>query len=309
MAAQLRSIPRVCDVEIVRGAAADPDASPDLLLEVAHGATLQRHFDDLRAELRGSYGDDLRDFFFVNTDVGSPELARAVAARVVRDTPRRVACIGRCLVPRTFVDCNRKIDREAVPAASKAGEMTPGMPPWVADAADQRLLLDRYFAYRGVVTAAFDAVAGAGGQALFVHTYAPRSIDVPVDVNIGKALRDAYRPERIESFTLRPEVDLITHDPAGAPLAAGPLATAAAAAFAGAGFQVAHNATYPLHPVTLAHAFAVRQAAATLCLEVRRDLLLPAFVPFRELHVDAAKVERAAAPLAAAVGLAAKGAA
>lgn len=304
MAVPLRSVDRVCDVELVRGAAAAAAAPPDLLLEVAHGATLQRHFDELRAELSGRYGDDLRDFFFVNTDVGAPELARAVAERVIAAQPRRVACVVRCLLPRTFLDCNRRIERTAVPAASKAGEMTPGLPPWVVEPADQHLLLDRYFAYRDVVTVAFDQVAAAGGQALFVHTYAPRSIDVPVDANIGQALRDAYRPERIATFALRPEVDLITDEPDGRTLASPRLVAEATAALSAAGFEVARNATYPLHPVTLAHEFAARQAAATLCFEVRRDLLLPAFVPFQELRVDAAKVERAAAPLAAAVAAA-----
>ncbi|MBZ0151417.1 MAG: hypothetical protein K8J09_07780, partial [Planctomycetes bacterium] len=66
-----RSIPKVCEVELVRGAAAGAAAAPDLLLEVAHGATTAAHFDGLRAELRGDYDGSLRDFFFVNTDVGA----------------------------------------------------------------------------------------------------------------------------------------------------------------------------------------------------------------------------------------------
>jgi hypothetical protein len=171
----------------------------------------------------------------------------------------------------------------------------------VQDAGDRQLLLDRYFAYRDVVTAAFAQTMAARGRVLFVHTYAPRSIDVPVDANIGKALRAAYAPDRIGTFALRPDVDLITHDPDGRLLASAVLADRATAGFTAAGFGVARNATYPLHPVTLAHTFAVQAPEATLCLEVRRDLLLAEFVPFRELLADAAKVERAAAPLAAAV--------
>ncbi len=297
----LRSRAGVCDVEYLRGAAADAQAPPDLLLEVAHGATRAQHFTGLRSELRGSYGDDLLDFFFVNTDVGAPELARAVAERVVKSQPRRSAVVVRCALPRTFVDCNRKIDRTAAPKTSRAGEMTPGMPSWVQERSDQELLLERYFAYRDTVTAAFQQTTANGGLALFVHTYAPRSIDVPVDANIGKSLRAAYAADRIGTWTLRPAVDLITHDPDGRELASPQLAARAAAEFAAAGFEVAHNATYPLHPVTLAHSFAVQRPASTLCLEVRRDLLVPEFVPFRELLPDPAKVARAAAPLAAAV--------
>ena len=195
----IRSRAGVCDVEYLRGAAADAQAPPDLLLEVAHGATRAQHFTGLRSELRGSYGDDLLDFFFVNTDVGAPELARAVAERVVKSQPRRSALVVRCALPRTFVDCNRKIDRTAVPKASRAGEMTPGMPPWVQERHDQELLLERYFAYRDTVTAAFEQTTANGGLALFVHTYAPRSIDVPVDANIGKSLRAAYAADRIGS--------------------------------------------------------------------------------------------------------------
>lgn len=301
MGESLRARAGICDVEFVRGAAADPASPPDLLLEVAHGATRAAHFTDLRARLHSELPADLIDFFFVNTDVGAPELARAVAARVVRAQPRRTAVVVRCLIPRTFVDCNRRIERDAVGKASKAGEMTPGMPVWITDERDRQLLLDRYFAYRDAVTAAFDTTMANGGISLFVHTYAPRSIDVPVDANIGKAMRGAYAADRIGTWTLRPAVDLITHDPDGKELVSPELAARAASEFGAAGFEVARNATYPLHPVTLAHSFAVQCPTRTLCLEVRRDLLVPAFVPFRELIPDPGLVERAAAPLAAAV--------
>jgi len=185
------SVAGVCDVVIVRGVDAAPDAAPDVLFECAHGATRAAHFDGLRGELRGGYDDSLRDFFFVNTDVGSTELALAAARRLVDAQPERAVCVVRCLLPRTFVDFNRKVDRDAVPAASKPGEMTPGLQPWVQDEGDRRLLLDRYFAYRAVVERAFAVTVGAGGVAVFVHTYAPRSIDVAVDERIGERLRAA----------------------------------------------------------------------------------------------------------------------
>lgn len=297
----IRSLPGVCDVEHLHGAAAAPGAAPDLLLEVAHGATRAADFDGLRAALRGTYRDDLRDFFFVNTDVGAPELARAIAERVVQNQPRRSALIVRCRLPRTFVDCNRRIDRDTVPAASKPGELTPGLPPWVQDAADRALLLDRYFAYRGVVDAAFAMVAAGGGLTLFVHTYAPRSIDVPVDERIGERMHAAYAVDRIATWPLRHAIDLITHDPDGRELAMPQLARRAAAELEAAGFAVARNSTYALHPVTLAHTYAAQRPASTLCFEVRRDLLLDEFVPFRELLPAPPAVQRVAAPFAAAV--------
>lgn len=297
----MRSRPGVCELEYVRGAAADPAAAPDLLLEVAHGATRAAHFTDLRAQLRGDYPDGLLDFFFVNTDVGAPELASAVARHVVAARPACTALVVRCALPRTFVDCNRRIERDTVAKACAAGEMTPGLQPWVRDPADRELLLERYFAYRDTVAAAFAAVRAKNGATLFVHTYAPRSIDVPVDDNIGSALRAAYAADRIGSWPLRPHVDLITHDPGGRELASPALAARAEAEFTAAGFEVARNATYPLHPVTLAYTFAEQQPRSTLCLELRRDLLLAEFVPFRELLPEPGRVARAAAPLAAAV--------
>jgi hypothetical protein len=301
MSDRIRSEPGVCTVEVIRGSAAPADAVPDLLLEVAHGATLASHFDVLRQELVGDYDPDLRGFYFVNTDVGAPEVAMAVAARVVRTQPRRVAMVVRCLIPRTFIDCNRRIDPAAAPAATPAGAMTPGLPPWVREPRDQQLLLSRYARYRAVVTAAFAAVCGSGGLGLLVHTYAPRSIDVAVDADIMQALRAAYAPERLPTWPLRAPVDLITRDPEGKELAAAHLAQRTQAEYAAAGYEVVLNGAYSLHPVTLAHTFATAYPGRTLCLELRRDLLVPGFVPFVELHPEPARVERTAAPLAAAV--------
>ncbi len=291
----------ICEVEYLRGTMADPSAPPDVLLEVAHGATRAQHFADLRGALRGSYAADLQDFFFVNTDVGAPELARAVALRTVKMQPRRTALVVRCLLPRTFVDCNRRIDVTTVPAGTPAGALTPGLPPWIENDDDRRLLLQRYGVYRDTVTAAFAEVCGHGGLGLCVHTYAPRSIDVPVDAEIVKHLHAAYAADRIGSWPLRAAVDLISHDPDGRELASPQLVQRAQSEFTSAGFDVILNGAYSLHPITLAHGFAVAYPGRTLCLEVRRDLLVPEFTPFREMIPDPQRVDRAAAPLAAAV--------
>ena len=273
----VRSVDGVCDVEWLRGAAAGEASAPDVLFEVPHGATLGRHFDALRRELVGDYDDDLREFFFVNTDVGAPELARAAAVRLVAARPECSALVVRCHIPRTFIDCNRRVDRDAHAAASRPGEPTPGLQPWVRQARDRELLLDRYFAYRDVVEAAFAAVCGGErpggpGIALCVHTYAPRSIDVAVDDDIVGSLRAAYAPDRVETWPLRAPVDLITHDPQGTDLAHPLVVAAAEREFAAVGFDVIRNGTYSLHPSTLAHDFARRYPGRTLCLELRRDL-------------------------------------
>jgi len=297
----VRSIDKVCEVEFVRGAQADPSAPPDLLLEVPHGATRARHFDELRGELQGDYDDGLRDFFFVNTDVGAPELALAIAQQRCAANPQQSALLVRCSLPRTFVDTNRKIERDTVAAASKPGEMTPGLPPWIQHPADRELLLDRYFAYREVVEAAFAAVCGRGGTALCVHTYAPRSLAVSVDGDIGRTLRAAYAPDKIETWPLRPEVDLITHDDDGNELADAELARAVERNFVAAGVHAVRNDTYKLHPSTLAFDFARRYPGRTLCFELRRDLLLEQFTPFVELTPLPAKIHQAATPITAAL--------
>ncbi len=295
----MHSIPEVCEVALVRGARAG--ARPDLLLEVPHGATRAADFDRLRAALRGSFPADLREFFFVNTDVGAPEFALRVAERVVAADPGRSAAVIRCLVPRTFVDCNRLIDADPRPRTSAAGELTPGIHAWVRDPADLALLLARYRAYRACVEDACALVCAGGGHAVMVHSYAPRSVDVPVDEHIVASLRAAYAPARRESWPLRAPVDLIVDAPDGTRLASSELVERARANFTAAGFEVVLNGAYSLHPGTLASLLARRHRGRTLCLELRRDLLVPEFTPFQEMHVDPTKLERLAVPLAAAL--------
>lgn len=295
------SLPFVADVSVHRGRAAAVDAVPDLVIEIPHGATRAVHFDDLASVLVGPFPDDLRSFFFVNTDVGAPEVGEALARRIVRHEPERKVSVIRCLVPRTFVDCNRVIDAGAKPQASAAGEVTPGLAPYARDAADQRLLLDRYAAYRELVTRAMDTVCGGGGEALMLHSYAPREVDVPVDDRIVERLREAYEPERVGTWPQRPPIDLIVRTPEGELLASESMLARIRDAFVEAGLEVAEGRTYPLHPSTMAHVYARRHRGRTLCLEMRRDLLVPAFTPFAEMPGDPDKVTRMAGILARAL--------
>lgn len=297
----LASIPGVAETVHVRGAAAPPGAPPDLLLEVPHGATRAAHFDALRRELRGTFPPGLEDFFFVNTDVGAPEVALRAAERVVAGDPRLSAVVVRSLIPRTFIDCNRVIDASTRPAASAAGEVTPGIAEYVRDPDDLRLLRTRHAAYCALAERAFDTVCGRGGTALLVHSYAPRSLDVPVDERIVERLRREYLPENIGRWPLRAEVDLITRDPSGRRVTADGFVAAVQSALARAGIGHAEGAAYALHPSTLAHGFAVRFPDRTLCVEVRRDLLVRAFTPFDEMEVVPEKADRVAAAFADAV--------
>jgi predicted N-formylglutamate amidohydrolase len=282
------------------GDRAREDAPPSLLVEVPHGATRTAHYETLRKALQGHYARDLRDFFHVNTDVGAPEVAEAIAESYVERHPERNVTVVRCLLPRTFVDCNRVIAPDAAPRASAAGEMTPGLPPYVRDAADVRLLLDLHAEYRKATTEMFDEVCGAGGQALMLHSYAPRSVDVAVDENIVASLRDAYRPEKIGTWPLRAEVDMITHAPDGTMVGSEALAARVRAGFEAEGLRVAQNEAYALHPSTLAHLFATHWPGRTLCVELRRDLLVREFTPFAEMDIDPAKADRIGQVLARA---------
>ena len=252
MTSTITSVAGVVDVMHV----GDQSRAVDVVVEVPHGATLRSHFDALRAQLVGPFPDDLVDFFFVNTDVGAPEAAVAFADHLARAAGLHVVVL-RCLIPRTFVDCNRVIDGPPQPTASTATGMTPGVVRYVTDAADLALLYARYSAYRELVTRVLgDVCGGGGGMAVMLHSYAPRSVDVPVDEKIVERLRAAYAPEVEPTWPLRPEVDLITTTPDGAMLADAALIDAVRAEFTSAGVAVADSTTYPLHPSSLAHVFA-----------------------------------------------------
>jgi len=204
-------------------------------------------------------------------------------------------------VPRTFVDCNRDIDAATIASASRPGEMTPGLHGWVRDPRDRALLLARYGAYRAHVAALYDEVCGHGGRALMVHSYAPRSVDVAVDDHVVRSLRAAYAPDRVGTWPLRASVDLIVDTPEGERLADPDLTDAAQREYEAAGFDVVRNGAYALHPVSLAHVFARAHPGRTLCLELRRDLLVREFTPFAEMPADPMRIERVAAPLARCV--------
>ena len=294
----MRSIPDVCEVQLVRGARAGE--VPDLLLEVPHGATRAADYDRVRSELQGSFPADLREFFFVNTDVGAPEVAQRTAELFVAADQSRSALVVRCLVPRTFVDCNRVIDADAAPRASMAGEFTPGVHTWVTDPHDLALLLARYRAYRALVEDAAQRVCSGGGQMLMVHSYAPRSIDVAVDERIVERLREAYDPECVTTWPLRAPIDLIVDTPDGERLVSPAFLARVQEGLAAAGHDVVLNGAYALHPMTLAARLAARHPAHTLCLELRRDLLVHSFTPFAEMHADPQKVEPFARALAGA---------
>ncbi len=289
------SIPGVAHVELLRGAQAD--GPPDLLVEVAHGADRTAHFHALRERLRGPLPDGLVDFFHVNTDVGAWQLGREVALGAVARDPRRSALVIRCLVPRTFVDTNRVVGEASGDLAH--GGVTAAVAPYVCDPEDVALLVELHRAYVARVADAVDAICGAGGLALFPHTYAPRSVGIDrVDDEIVANLRRCWSDELAHTWPLRPEVDLLTRTPDGVDLAPPGAAATLADAYRALGLDAAVCGTYDLHPATQAAAHAERHPGRTLCLELRRDLLVERWTPFAEMEVDTGAVTRLAEPLA-----------
>ncbi len=297
---RISSLDGVLDVVRVHGSAASREAPPDLVIEVPHGATRTTDFTDLAARLQSPLPVNLVDFFHVNTDAGAPELAEALAARFVAAHPARAAVVLRCRIPRTFLDCNRRIDAD--PAAFKEAKVTPGLMPWITHPDDRALLLARYTAYVGAVRAVVEE-AMPGGALVMLHTYAPRSVDVEVDADIVTNLRRAYEPAVEPTWPLRPEVDVIGRGLDGTSYAPGPVVEVLRAAMAARGLTVADGETYPMHPSTLAWDHATRWPGRTLCVEVRRDLVADPFEPFAQMRISAARVAGLADALATAAGV------
>jgi hypothetical protein len=276
------SVEDIVDVELLRGARADPDAVPDLLIEVPHGADERRHYDALRSRLVGDLPEDLHLFFHLNTDVGAHAYGRATALAVLAANPGRSVLIVRSLIPRTFVDCNRVADYQG--GKLDEGALTPGIPSYVRHEADRALLMARHRAYVEVATRAFADVCGSGGLALVPHTYGPRTLGIDaIDDGIVAKLRWACAPERHDTWPLRAEIDVLTRDGDGKLFAPEGVEEQLLAGFAQAGFEAKANDTYFLHPSTLGHAWSVAYPGKVLSLEVRRDLLVDAWRPFEEM--------------------------
>lgn len=289
-------MPGVVDVVSIRGERAPAGAPADLVIEVPHGATATSDFRSLERQLSSPLPPNLIDFFYVNTDAGAPELAEATARAFVEAEPTRSVTILRCRIPRTFIDCNRRID--ASPAEFKEGKVTPGLMPWITTAEDRALLRGKYEAY---VSAVREAQPGSQGAMLLLHSYAPRTVDVEVDLEIVESLHRAYRPEVEPTWPLRPEVDVIGKGVGGENHKPPAVFEALSRSLGALGIAVADSATYPMHPSTLAFEHVTRHPGRALCLEVRRDLLADPFEPFAEMKIGAAKVARLASPLADAL--------
>jgi len=298
MAAIPSSVTSVGHVEVLRGPGSAPGDAPTLLVEVPHGADRAIDYALLERQLHGPLPPGLADFFFVNTDVGAWALGREIAAQVIAARPHTVALLVRCLVPRTFVDCNRDLDASGTGALDQGG-VTPGIPPYVRNPADHALLRQLHARYISLTDDAYEVVMGAGGLAVVPHTYAPRSVGIAqVDDRIVEELHRVYAPDLVETWPLRPEVDLITRTPEGERRCPPGAVAALLPAFEAVGIAAEEGDTYTLHPVTRAATLSDRYPGRLLCFEARRDLVVKAWTPFAEMHPDPEQVSRMARPVA-----------
>ena len=294
---QPTSVTGVCNTGVVSGAQADPQTAPDLLIEVPHGATRLLHYESLRGLLMGNYPEDLIKFFYVNTDVGAPETAVAVARGLLASQPELKIRVLRSLVPRTFIDCNR------TPGTSKGGaKVTPLVPHFVTDPRDIDTITAYYQSYVAQAERAYAEVCGTGGRALILHTYAPRSVDLDsVDGNIVEQLTEAWLPKNRRKWTKRPDVDLITTTPEGELLASPDLVEEVRRRYKSIKIDVAENATYHLHPDTLGLRWSQEYPRRVLCVELNRQRLVRKWTPLEPLEVMPRRVEKMTRPLIAAV--------
>lgn len=289
-----QSVPQIADVRVVSGSSAAADGSVDLLIEIPHGATRGADFQAWAARMRSPLPEGLIDFFFVNTDVGAPEVAEALAERLTERLQHLRVVIVRSRIPRTLIDCNRRIDLDAT--AFKQGGVTPGLMPWITDPHDDALLRDAHRQYVSVVSQVSAALAH-NGAVLLLHTYAPRTVDVQVDLDVVPNIRAAWLPERVETWPLRPELDVIARTVEGTDLGPGPVVEALRAVASAQGWALGDSACYPLHPSSLAWDHVVAHPGRALCLEIRRDLLAEPYTPFAEMTIPAARAHAMASAL------------
>lgn len=286
----------VLEVHRIAGNDAEADQASSLLVEVPHGADRTRHYERWEKKLSGTLPNGLVDFFHLNTDVGAWDLGVAVANALVHRFPTRSCTLVRCLIPRTFVDCNRPADYEG---ALNAGGLTPGIAPYIVDAEDKALLLEHHKAYVSATSDLYAEICGRGGHAFIPHSYGPRSLGIEkVDADIVKNLHWACEPGRHDTWPLRAEVDLLTRDPDGNLLCDPRIESDLVSGFAAAGYSPKCNDTYSVHPASLAYTHCVNHPQRVLCAEVRRDLLVDEWTPFAQMRPNAEKIERAATVIA-----------
>jgi hypothetical protein len=297
-APSLASVASVCDLTWLGPSDGDgnPQAPPKLLIEIPHGSTQRADYDTLAAQLRSTLPENLEEFFYVNTDIGAPECALRIGDALASAAGGIGVLLIRSRIPRTFIDCNRVI--AGIPGVVVEG-LTPALPSYIHEPDDHQLLKARHRRYHEVVARAYDLVCGAGGLALQLHSYAPRSVEIAtIDETIVDKLRWAYTPEVYARWARRPDIDIICESTDDAPLSSPALVNSILDNYRSLGLEVGASATYRLHPSAMGYHYARRFPGQVVCVELNRELVADPFTPLAESPLSAAKIERLARPLA-----------
>lgn len=289
----LKSIEGVCEIAVH---APTGNKRGWVLVEIPHGATRKSDYERVEAKLKSVLPKELIHFFFVNTDIGAPEAA-AYLGRTLPASGIGVV-VARCLMPRTFIDTNRVIAKQATKGLVVDG-MTPAVPGYIDDAGDAEWLTSQHAAYHALVSRAYARVCGEEkGLAVQMHSFAPKSVSIEkTDAGIIEALHAAYVPETYAKWPERPQVDLIAATADGSFRCSPKLVQATKAAYAEAGIKAEENATYHLHPSTKGLEYARAYPEKVLCVELNRGLVADPFVPFGESPISPTKVQRMTAPI------------
>ena len=262
---------------------------PKLLIELPHGATTIAQYKAIAQHLP-LISDNFIEFYFTNTDIGSPEIARTM----YEELQSVGVCILRSLIPRTFIDCNRVLGLNQ--AQYREAKVTPGIPSYVPQQYHP-WLRELHHRYVTQANELYKDICAAGGIALMLHSYAPKSVGIStVDKDIVKKLHWAYSEPQYSSWPFRPEIDLIATTQQNVTLSHPELLKKLTLSYQKSGFTVGQSQTYPMHPSTSAYKFAQHYLGQTVCVEFRRDLLVERFLPCQPMTINKNSIVRIAKP-------------
>lgn len=261
-------------------------SAPKLFIELPHGCVHCEEYERF-AQYIPSLPDNLIDFFLVNTDVGTPDLGTAIA-KYVQDTCGVVVLRSR--IPRTLIDCNRILSLNE--DEYKEGKVTAGIPSYIPTE-HHHWLKNIHHRYTIKAQELFEAVCGQGGIGIMLHSYAPRSVGInSVDHQIVEKLHWAYQEEVYKDWPIRPQVDFIAKTKDNEWFGAAEKILSIKERMEKDGLEVGISSTYPMHPATTAYMHTKKYPNQTLCIEIRRDLLMKDFRPFKRLQVDQVQIDR-----------------
>jgi len=259
---------------------------PQLLIELPHGAVNTEEYQFFAQQIP-SLPENLIDFFYVNTDVGTPELAHCIAQNLKEHM--RISII-RSRIPRTLVDCNRVLSLS--PEEYRAGKVTPGIPCYVPQQ-DHEWLHQIHQRYTKKVDELYASICQQGGSALILHSYSPKSVGISsVDQDIVEKLHWAYEADLYKTWPTRPKIDIIAKTKEGEWLCDMKRAEKLQQAYIQNDITVGLSQTYPMHPSTMAFRHAKKYPSQIICLEIRRDLLMKEFLPFAPMYACQKKIEK-----------------